>query len=705
MTDLITQLAARALDRTPMVQPRIESTFAPIAASMLSPILDSPFATTSELGESSQSSLGSSVDSSVNSFNNSPVRSSVPPSIASALVDPSSAALPIAHLPRWVSPPPAHPSEVRSSEESPVTSNIETTNLETANPETANLETANPVIPAVPTRLEGTTGLTAIEAGTTGLTATGMEPVSIAPANPAPVQIDRLPPQQTPTIAPISSPASLHPASTFTDSIAPTPHINSDSLPGQSDFSAESSQPGASSQPIQSPRSVQHPEFVQPMGTMENFSEDSTALVPAPLNQSSSPISSQASLETSPELPLVTPSQPSIDQNGDSSYLSNQLISLPENDSVNLSPSHLVSDSLNPIRDDTASGFSNNLSGITSIDSASHPLPFPKNDVSPIEVIKSSLPNIQRFSETGSHSTVPPTTIDSSIGEGTVPHPSMAIGESSTITPLPIVEEFVVGEFAVGESAKITADSRLDSRLDNKLVASESLTVSPSTALSPSTIEPVRSSNLGSSEPPFSNSIAQSQASPSASQSVNREALIVPTSDIALSRAEPLVPSLTQASQARSNDSSNQRENPNTPTSPSIVHAEINIQANTRSNIRPNTRSNIPSNADQLTRSQSSAMPASVVPIPIMPTLVPKAAMSPSPEAMPNSASSTGRQAGMNQPESALESSPPTINITIGRIDIRAIPQASPPARSRPAANPPKQSLQDYLNHRNGGGG
>jgi hypothetical protein len=45
---------------------------------------------------------------------------------------------------------------------------------------------------------------------------------------------------------------------------------------------------------------------------------------------------------------------------------------------------------------------------------------------------------------------------------------------------------------------------------------------------------------------------------------------------------------------------------------------------------------------------------------------------------------------------------PPTIQITIGRIDIRAV-AAPPPTRSRPSSAPPKLSLDDYLKSRSRG--
>jgi hypothetical protein len=44
----------------------------------------------------------------------------------------------------------------------------------------------------------------------------------------------------------------------------------------------------------------------------------------------------------------------------------------------------------------------------------------------------------------------------------------------------------------------------------------------------------------------------------------------------------------------------------------------------------------------------------------------------------------------------------PTIKVTIGRIDVRAVMQEAPPAR-RTAPQPPKLSLDEYLKQRNGG--
>lgn len=45
---------------------------------------------------------------------------------------------------------------------------------------------------------------------------------------------------------------------------------------------------------------------------------------------------------------------------------------------------------------------------------------------------------------------------------------------------------------------------------------------------------------------------------------------------------------------------------------------------------------------------------------------------------------------------------PPTIQVTIGRIDIRAV-APPPPTRTRPSSSPPKLSLDDYLRSRSGG--
>jgi hypothetical protein len=46
---------------------------------------------------------------------------------------------------------------------------------------------------------------------------------------------------------------------------------------------------------------------------------------------------------------------------------------------------------------------------------------------------------------------------------------------------------------------------------------------------------------------------------------------------------------------------------------------------------------------------------------------------------------------------------PPTIQVKIGRIEIRAVTNPPPPQRSRPTASLPKLSLEDYLKSRGGG--
>jgi hypothetical protein len=59
------------------------------------------------------------------------------------------------------------------------------------------------------------------------------------------------------------------------------------------------------------------------------------------------------------------------------------------------------------------------------------------------------------------------------------------------------------------------------------------------------------------------------------------------------------------------------------------------------------------------------------------------------------------------QPNSAtmVPASPPTIQVTIGRIEVRAVMPSPPPARQRSAPSTPKLSLQDYLKSRSGGNG
>jgi hypothetical protein len=54
--------------------------------------------------------------------------------------------------------------------------------------------------------------------------------------------------------------------------------------------------------------------------------------------------------------------------------------------------------------------------------------------------------------------------------------------------------------------------------------------------------------------------------------------------------------------------------------------------------------------------------------------------------------------------ERGVPSTPPTIKVTIGRIDVRAVNHQAPlPARARPVTSQLKLSLQEYLNQRNKG--
>jgi hypothetical protein len=48
----------------------------------------------------------------------------------------------------------------------------------------------------------------------------------------------------------------------------------------------------------------------------------------------------------------------------------------------------------------------------------------------------------------------------------------------------------------------------------------------------------------------------------------------------------------------------------------------------------------------------------------------------------------------------AQQAPEPVINVSIGRIEVRAVASAPAPQRSRPAAN--RLSLDDYLGRRNG---
>jgi hypothetical protein len=54
-----------------------------------------------------------------------------------------------------------------------------------------------------------------------------------------------------------------------------------------------------------------------------------------------------------------------------------------------------------------------------------------------------------------------------------------------------------------------------------------------------------------------------------------------------------------------------------------------------------------------------------------------------------------------NKAESFIENNPPTVNVTIGRIEVRAITHAQPQSKPKPA--PKTMSLDDYLRQRSGG--
>ena len=56
-----------------------------------------------------------------------------------------------------------------------------------------------------------------------------------------------------------------------------------------------------------------------------------------------------------------------------------------------------------------------------------------------------------------------------------------------------------------------------------------------------------------------------------------------------------------------------------------------------------------------------------------------------------------------HQRETVAESAEPVINVTIGRIEIRATPGSSAPVRKSHVHKSPTMSLDDYLNKRNGG--
>lgn len=86
--------------------------------------------------------------------------------------------------------------------------------------------------------------------------------------------------------------------------------------------------------------------------------------------------------------------------------------------------------------------------------------------------------------------------------------------------------------------------------------------------------------------------------------------------------------------------------------------------------------------------------------------LVPQISSSPALSSIGEGSSRSGEPS--LQPNSLVMlpvSSPPTIQVTIGRIEVRAVTASPPPTRQRAAPTPPQLSLQDYLKSRSGGNG
>jgi hypothetical protein len=61
------------------------------------------------------------------------------------------------------------------------------------------------------------------------------------------------------------------------------------------------------------------------------------------------------------------------------------------------------------------------------------------------------------------------------------------------------------------------------------------------------------------------------------------------------------------------------------------------------------------------------------------------------------------REARDQIPSSELPSPPPTVRVTIGRVEVKAIMPPAQPTRAKPARSAPTLSLEDYLKQRNGG--
>jgi len=70
---------------------------------------------------------------------------------------------------------------------------------------------------------------------------------------------------------------------------------------------------------------------------------------------------------------------------------------------------------------------------------------------------------------------------------------------------------------------------------------------------------------------------------------------------------------------------------------------------------------------------------------------------------LPAAAAARASSARLRPDAAAQDADEPTVHITIGRVDVRAIPAASAPVAKKPAARPRQAlSLDDYLRQRGG---
>jgi hypothetical protein len=98
--------------------------------------------------------------------------------------------------------------------------------------------------------------------------------------------------------------------------------------------------------------------------------------------------------------------------------------------------------------------------------------------------------------------------------------------------------------------------------------------------------------------------------------------------------------------------------------------------------------------------------PGSVADTPLMPDISPPGPRSPSEVAIarPHITPRIESAGGSPHPTPPTPEPAPTVKVTIGRVEVRAITPAPPTSRPKPAKTGPTLSLDDYLKRRSGGG-